>query len=56
MSKQRNEEKWNSSIFGPPITESPKRKKLGAKDSGTEKLFGQDKPEYSKSNHMPVIG
>ena len=56
-SRSRREEKWNSTIFEGPIAESPRRRKLGQKDSGTENLFGKEKCDFeNKSNHMPVLG
>ncbi len=56
-SSTRNEEKWKSSVFDGPSTASQNRvsrKKLGAHDAGTDKLFGQDRIDYDNTaNNMP---
>lgn len=56
-SRNRNEDKWKSSVFDGPIVEQSKRKKLGGKGTGAENLFGQEKIDYeNKSNQMVIIG
>jgi hypothetical protein len=55
--KNRQEQKWKSTVFDGPVQETVSRKKLGGESSGTETLFGQDKIDYeNKSNHMSILG
>jgi hypothetical protein len=57
-SRTRQEEKWKSSVFEGPSTQNKvSRKKLGAHDAGTDKLFGQEKIDYENTaNNMPSYG
>ena len=49
--KGRDQNTFKSGIFGDPIVENKGRTRLGGASSGTSNLFGDDRPDYSRSNH-----
>lgn len=52
----RKEEKWASTVFEGPQPNPCRRKKLGAKDSGVDHMFGSDRIDYgNKSNNMVIL-
>lgn len=53
--KQRDQNTFKSGIFGSDITENKGRKRLGGESSGTSNLFGNDRPDYTRSNHNGMI-
>lgn len=53
--RQREQNTFKSGIFGSDITENKGRKRLGGESSGTATLFGDDRPDYSRSNHNGMI-
>ena len=55
QNRQRDQNTFKSGIFGSDITENAGRKRLGGASSGTSNLFGDDKPDYSRSNHNGMI-
>lgn len=56
-SKNRHDDKWQSTVFEGPVPEKSKRKKLGQADAKVDELFGKDKCDFeNKSNAMAVIG
>lgn len=55
-SRSRREEKWSSTVFSGPLLESPTRKHIAPKDTGTDKLFGEERMNYENtSNYMPIL-
>ena len=51
----REQNTFKSGIFGDPIVENKGRQRLGGASSGTSNLFGEDKPDYTRSNHNGMI-
>jgi hypothetical protein len=51
----RDQNTFNSSVFGAPILMKATRTKLGGDSSGTANLFGDDQVTYEKSSDNPMI-
>ena len=52
---QRDQRTFQSGIFGDPVVENKGRARLGGQSSGTNTLFGEEKPDYQRSNHNGMI-
>lgn len=53
--RQRNQNTFNSSVFGEPVPVKPNRKKLEPQSAGVGRLFGTDKVQYERSSHNECI-
>ena len=51
----RDQNTFKSGIFGDAIVENKGRQRLGGASSGTSNLFGDDRPDYQRSNHNGMI-
>ncbi len=53
--RERNQNTFNSSVFGEATQNPVTRTKLGGESHGTAALFGSDRPEFAQSSRNPLI-